>query len=98
MGYSHFDDNEQDIMRIALKEPILKDIRKDYPFHIDSLIRKKMLVKDNGFYIITERGKNAITQQLRSGEYWLSPLKPKKFNLFPKAKIKLPKEYKTYLR
>ena len=41
MGYSHFDDNEQDIMRIALKEPILKDIRKDYPFHIDSLIRKK---------------------------------------------------------
>jgi len=89
MGYKKFDGNEEDIMRVMQREKKVKkeSLNKDYPQHIKSLLRKKMIKPIGEFYIITDRGNSAITQQLRDGEYWVSPLKPKPFDPYPKVRI-----------
>lgn len=88
MSYARFDGNESDVMETFLRHNIVpNDIKRDYPYQINALLRKKMIKKHQKRYIITERGKSAITQQIRTGEYWVAPLKPKKFNPYGTAKI-----------
>jgi hypothetical protein len=96
MGYSHFDDDEEIIMTALLRENVRRDDVKGYPLHIKSLLRKKMIMRHSNYYVITDRGRNAIIQQKRSGEYWVSPLHPKKFN--PYGTLKISRELSNYVR
>ena len=98
MGYKKFDGNEEDIMRVMQREKKVKKdaLIKDYPQHIKSLLRKKMIKSIGEFYIITDRGNSAITQQLRDGEYWVSPLKPKQWN--PYGKVRISRELRDYIK
>lgn len=99
MGYSRFDKNEEYIMEGMLNLKTLKKDSKevsDYRPMIKSLLRKKMIKSERGHYKITDRGRSAITQQIRSGEYWVSPLKPKKWE--PYGKLKISKELKGYVK
>ncbi len=97
MGYSRFDDNEESIMESLLKrKSFLKIDVADYKPSINSLLRRKMIKSVGDKYIITERGKSAITQQIRTGEYWVAPLKPKQWNPYGKGKIS--KELRGYVK
>ena len=89
MGYSRFDGNQEEVMESFLKHKKIdrNEISDDYPEDIKSLLRKKMIACDKKNCSITERGKGAIKQQIRTGEYWVAPLKPKKFEPYGKAKI-----------
>lgn len=75
-----------------------KEIKKDYPYQIKSLLRKKMIISMRGRLTITERGESAITQQIRNGEYWVGSLKPYVHPLDKPAKIKVSPEYKGYFK
>ncbi len=105
MGYSHFDGNEQDVMEVFLKQiklrenvPIEKESIDSYAEILNSLLRRKMIQKVSGGYAITERGRSAITQQIRSGEYWVSPLKSKPFKFDGSARIRVPEGYGGYFK
>lgn len=89
MGYSKFSVNEEDAMDAFMKEKkILKKlVMEDNPKMAESLLRRKMIAVDGEYYVITSRGESAITQQLRSGEYWVAPLKSKPFNMNPVARM-----------
>ena len=85
--YSRFSGNEEDVMEVFLKEQritneMINDENKglgSYPIVLKDLIRKKMIMKEKGHVKITERGLSAIKQQIRSGEFWVAPLRPKRF-------------------
>ena len=97
MGYSRLDGDEETILEMLLKKPIDKIIRTDYPYQVKSLLRKKMIQPKGKTYIITARGKSAVNQQIKLGEYWLSPLKPKKYN--PNGgSLKIPRSLAGYVR
>ena len=89
MGYSMFSGNQEEVMEAFLKFKKIdrNEISEAYPEDIKSLIRKKMIACDKKTCSITKRGKSAITQQTRTGEYWVAPLRPKKFEPYGKAKI-----------
>jgi hypothetical protein len=88
MGYSHFDGNEEDIMESMLKHTkIPKSELSGYKEYTKGLLRKKMIASIGNNYIITDRGSNAIRQQIKTGEYWVAPLHPRKFNPYPRARI-----------
>ena len=76
MGYARFSANEEEVMDAFMRYKSIqkKKIRGDYPHQIKSLLRKKMIKPQGKTYMITERGKNAITQHHRGGEYWVAPL------------------------
>jgi hypothetical protein len=97
MGYSIFDGNEMDIMEALLKRKYgLKTDVVDYKSSIKALLRKKMIKSMSNKYAIIERGKSVTTQQIRTGEYWVAPLKPKQWSPYGKAKIS--KELRGYVR
>jgi len=94
MGYQRFDGNSEDVMRVFLREKSVptNEIRDDYPHQVKSLLSKRMLERcerkkcsfrdrSGGTLRITERGKSAITQQLRNDEYWVSPLRTRAFKV-----------------
>jgi len=88
MGYSRFSGNQEELMEGFLKyEKVKKSDLSGYEDDVKSLIRKKMIACDKKFCSITERGKSAIKQQIKLGEYWVAPLRPKKFEPYGKAKI-----------
>ena len=88
MGYSRFSGNQEEIMDGFLKsKKVKKSELSGYEDDVKSLIRKKMIACDKKTCSITDRGKSAITQQTRTGEYWVAPLRPKKFEPYGKAKI-----------
>jgi len=89
MGYSMFSANQEEVMEAFLKFKKIdrNEISEAYPDDIKSLIRKKMIACDKKTCTITDRGRSAIKQQTNLGEYWVSPLKPKKFEPYGKAKI-----------
>lgn len=97
MGYSRFDGNEMDLMEALVKrKSVLKTETIDYKPSIKSLLRKKMIKSVGKKYVITERGKSATTQQIRTGEYWIAPLKPKAWN--PNKPARVSKELRGYVR
>ena len=78
MGYSRFDGNQEELMESFEKHKKIRkkgETAKAYPHQIKSLLRKKMISSSGGYYVITARGKSAINQQIRKGEYWLSPIR-----------------------
>ena len=88
MSYSRFSGNQEEIMEAFLRyKQVKKSELSGYPDDLKSLIRKKMISCKKDICSITERGKSAIVQQKRTGEYWVAPLKPKKFEPYGKAKI-----------
>jgi hypothetical protein len=97
MGYSHFSGNQEDLMQGFLHyKKVKKSELTGYPDDVKSLIRKKMIVCDKDSCSITERGKNAITQQTKTGEYWVGSLKPYKFK--PQGSIKISRELVGYIK
>ncbi len=88
MGYSRFSGNQEEIMEGFLKhKKVKKSELSGYPDDFRSLLRKKMIACGKEKCSITDRGKSAIKQQIRNGEYWVAPLKPKEFRPYGKAKI-----------
>ena len=88
MGYSRFGGNQEEIMEGFLKsKKVKKSELSGYEDDVKSLIRKKMIACDKEVCTITDRGRNAIKQQIKLGEYWVSPLKSKPFEPYGKAKI-----------
>jgi hypothetical protein len=89
MGYSRFDGNEEDVMGAMLRFRQIPrgEMMENYPYQMKSLLRKKMIAVNGNFYVITPRGKSAITQQARTGEYWVAPLNPKPFSFGGTGKI-----------
>ncbi len=97
MGYSSFNGNEMDIMEGLFKrKSVSKTEVSDYKPSIKSLLRKKMIKSVGNKYIISQRGISATTQQIRTGEYWVAPLKQKVWSPYGKAKIS--KELRGYVR
>lgn len=97
MGYAHFDKHQEELMEgFLLYKQVEKSELKGYPDDIKSLLRKKMIACDKDFCSITERGKNAITQQKRTGEYWVSSLKPYEFK--PYGSMKISRELVGYIK
>jgi hypothetical protein len=97
MGYSRFDGNEMDLMEALLKrKSVLKTEVADYKPSIKSLLRKKMIKSVGNKYVITKRGNSATTQQIKTGEYWVAPLKPKAWN--PNKPARVSKELRGYVR
>jgi len=98
MGYSRFRGNQEEVMEAFLKFKKIdrNEISEAYPEDIKSLLRKKMIACDKKNCSITERGKSAITQQIKLGGYWVSPLKPKPFNPYGSGKIS--KELVGYIK
>lgn len=97
MGYSRFSGDQEEIMEGFLhNKKVKKSELSGYPDDLKSLLRKKMIACDKKACSITERGKSAIKQQIKTGEYWVAPLKPKKFEPYGKAKIS--KELVGYIK
>ena len=88
MGYSRFSGNQEEIMEGFLKyKKVKKSELSGYEDDVKSLIRKKMIACDKEACTITDRGRSAINQQIKLGEYWVAPLRPRKFEPYGKAKI-----------
>jgi len=98
MGYSRFRGNQEEVMEAFLKFKKIdrNEISEAYPEDIKSLLRKKMIACDKKTCTITDRGRSAIKQQTKLGEYWVSPLKPKPFNPYGSGKIS--KELAGYIK
>lgn len=97
MGYVHFDKYQEELMEgFLLYKKVKKSEFSGYPEQIKSLIRKKMIVCNKDSCSITERGKSAITQQKRTGEYWVSSLKPREFK--PYGSMKISRELAGYIK
>jgi hypothetical protein len=97
MGYSHFSGNQEDLMQAFLHfKKVNKSEIGGYPDDVKSLLRKKMIACDKKQCWITERGKNAIIQQSKTGEYWVAPLHPKPFK--PYGSMKISKELIGYIK
>jgi hypothetical protein len=101
-SFQRFDGNEEEIMEVFIKQKIdyKTDLGKEtidgYSGVIKSLLRRKFIQKIGDIYSITDRGRSAITQQIKTGDFYVAPLNIRPFNPNKSAKIRVPKEYGGY--
>lgn len=72
-----FTANEEEVMESFLKYGCIPKSDagvSDYKGIILKLLRNEFIWNNGDRYCITERGKSAITQQIRSGHYWVISL------------------------
>ncbi len=76
MGYGRFTKKEEELMEVFYNHRYLPlSIEKDYPHQIKSLRRRWFIKKVKDKYVITRRGESAIIQQIKTGSFWVAPLK-----------------------
>ena len=76
MGWGRFPKKQEELMESFLKgKTIHKKEVSGYPHQIKSLLRKGMIKKHlKNYYKLTNRGKSAISQQIKVDRYWVAPL------------------------